>query len=223
MTRLPRESKPLRHPAGLREFPVDARATDRASRVASAPLRAHAGATTPAEATGFVPFATLFGGVSGLWQPSPECRRVGLRIKLFEVCSTFTRVPACALAEPPSGGPFPSECFRPPRSLWQPLRVLPAGTNSCRAGFAPAEAQCLSTAHENQDPYEQRRKTPQTTKHGLAPVACRTARRMKDARLLCLGRRARHSKWQVQAKPIRERALQRSLLASNWSQHTKKP
>ena len=152
MTRLPRYSKPRRHPAGpswpSRVPGGRVRATARASRVASAPLRAQAGAPAPAEATGFVSFATLFGGVSGRWPPSPACRRAGLRINPFGACSTFPRVPACALAEPPAGGPFPSACFRPHRYLWQPLRVLPAGTNSCRAGLPPAEGRCLGTAND---------------------------------------------------------------------------
>ena len=43
--------------------------------------------------------------------------------------------------------PVASECFRRCRYLHHPLRLLPAGTDSCRAGFAPAEEWRLSTAH----------------------------------------------------------------------------
>ena len=35
-------------------------------------------------------------------RPSPKFRRVGFRIIRFEACSTFTRVPARMVAEPPS-------------------------------------------------------------------------------------------------------------------------
>ena len=56
-------------------------------------------------------------------------------------------VAACVLAESPNGDPFASECFSPCRYLHEPLRLLPAGTTVCRAGFAPAGGQCLSTAH----------------------------------------------------------------------------
>ena len=52
-------------------------------------------------------FATLFVGVSGRWRPSPLRRGVGLRIKPFGACSTFTRVMACALPEPPVAALFP--------------------------------------------------------------------------------------------------------------------
>ena len=52
-------------------------------------------------------FATIFGGVSGRWQPSPTKRRVGLRMGRFEACSAFTRVAACVLAEPPTAALFP--------------------------------------------------------------------------------------------------------------------
>ena len=34
-------------------------------------------------------------------RPSPNLRRVGFRIARFEACPAFTRVPACAAAEPP--------------------------------------------------------------------------------------------------------------------------
>jgi hypothetical protein len=34
-------------------------------------------------------------------QPSPFCRRVGIRISTFEACSDFTRVTARRIAQPP--------------------------------------------------------------------------------------------------------------------------
>ena len=34
-------------------------------------------------------------------RPSPDYSRVGFRVKRFEACSAFTRVPACMVAEPP--------------------------------------------------------------------------------------------------------------------------
>ena len=53
--------------------------------------------------------------------------------------------PAWSLGRPRR--PVCSECFRPCRYLHNPLRLLPAGATACRAGFAPAEGRCLSTAH----------------------------------------------------------------------------
>ena len=43
--------------------------------------------------------------------------------------------------------PVPPKCFERCRYLHHPLRLLPAGATVCRAGFAPAEGRCLSTAH----------------------------------------------------------------------------
>jgi len=40
------------------------------------------------------------------WQPSPDIRRVGFRIKRFEACSAFTRVAARVVAEPPKAARF---------------------------------------------------------------------------------------------------------------------
>ena len=77
-------------------------------------------------------------------QPSPNYRRVGFRIPIFEACSTFTLITACMLAWSPSD---------PLHRRLQPLlpvlllRLLPAGAIVCRAGFAPAGRPCLRTAH----------------------------------------------------------------------------
>ena len=38
---------------------------------------------------------------SPLMQPSPNTRRVGIRIVTFEACSGFTHVTACRIAQPP--------------------------------------------------------------------------------------------------------------------------
>ena len=99
-------------------------ATDRASRVASTPLRGHAVARPPAERAGHV-------SLRAHWRyrslaASPRLRRAGLRIEIFEACSAFTRVTACTPAEPPDSGPFHrsasvhvvssanrSDCYRP--------------------------------------------------------------------------------------------------------------
>ena len=43
--------------------------------------------------------------------------------------------------------PVPPKCFERCRYLHHPLRLLPAGATVCRAGFAPAERRCLSTAY----------------------------------------------------------------------------
>ena len=59
------------------------------------PLYTHAGANTPAEP---------LNAVARLVQrrrPSQSDNPVGLRITLFEACSTFTHVPACVLARSP--------------------------------------------------------------------------------------------------------------------------
>ena len=55
----------------------------------------HAVATTPAESLGAIVVR-----LPQQWQPSPNFRRVGFRIALFEACSAFTRVTACMLAKP---------------------------------------------------------------------------------------------------------------------------
>ena len=67
--------------------------------------------------------------------------------RLFRGLLGVHLIPACMLAEPPTGDPFTAECFSPCRCLHEPLRLLPAGTTVRRAGFAPAGGQCLSTAH----------------------------------------------------------------------------
>src|SRR4029077_15274752 len=71
-------------------------------------------------------------------------RRVGLRIVLFEACSTFTRVTACKLALSPIRDTH-SEGF----SYFVTSIAAPAasGWSVCRVGLAPTGKRRLVTAH----------------------------------------------------------------------------
>ena len=71
-------------------------------------------------------------------------RRVGLRIVLFEACSTFTRVTACTLALSPIRDTH-SEGF----SYFVTSIAAPAasGWSVCRVGLAPTGKRRLVTAH----------------------------------------------------------------------------
>ena len=53
--------------------------------------------------------------------------------------------PACVLSR--HRDPFTSECFSAIRCLLSPLRLLPAGTTSCRVGLSPTGDRRLCTAH----------------------------------------------------------------------------
>ena len=69
--------------------------TDRASRVATSSIfhacrRHYPGGYVSVLASLYFPIRH---------RPSPNYRRVGSRIALFEACSAFTRVPACTVAE----------------------------------------------------------------------------------------------------------------------------
>ena len=80
------------------------------------------------------------------WQPSPFPRRVGFRITCFEACAAFTRVVACVVAEPPEA----ARCIGVLQTMSLPPPSAPTATgwsDSCRAGFAPAEDWRLLTAH----------------------------------------------------------------------------
>ena len=107
---------------------------------------------------------TIFGGVSGRGQPSLRFGRVGLRIRLFEACSAFPRVAACVLAEPPTAALFPRSASGHIVPSVNRSESYPAGTNSCRAGFAPAEAQYLFTAHAHIVPDTERVRFSRTFK-----------------------------------------------------------
>ena len=67
---------------------------------------------------------------------SPRC--ISLTLHLAHV-TTPTTPHICLL----------SKCFNACRYLHAPLRVLPAGATSCRAGITPAEDQRLITAHQD--------------------------------------------------------------------------
>ena len=79
-------------------------------------------------------------------QPSPISRRVGFRIKRFGACSAFTRVAARMVAKPP----LATRCIGVLQTMSLPPSSAPTATgwsDSCRAGFAPAEEWRLFTAH----------------------------------------------------------------------------
>ena len=116
-------------------------ATGRASRVASTPL--------------FHACRRHYPGGAGRcwrrslpdpWQPSPLNRRVGFRAIGFEACSAFTRVAARMVTEPPEAtlaiGVLQTMSL-PPSSA----PTVTGWSDSCRAGFAPAEDWRLLAAH----------------------------------------------------------------------------
>ena len=102
VTRLHRYFEPLRHPSqpgpSLTSCQwIHAAITAGTSRVAPGPLCLHAVANTPAgpmETCSLIRFHRL--------RLSPNRRRVGPCIALFEACSAFTHVTACTLAKSPS-------------------------------------------------------------------------------------------------------------------------
>ena len=142
---LPRYYKPIRHPAGpacpSRGSGRNVRSTDRASRVAPAPLF-HACRRHYPGGTGRCVCRSL----PGPWQPSPKNRRVGFRITRFEACSAFTRVAARMVARPPKAARF-TEVLQAMSLPPSPAPIATGWSDSCRAGFAPTEGRCLSTAH----------------------------------------------------------------------------
>src|SRR6516165_4763723 len=80
-------------------------------------------------------------------RPSPYTRKVGDHIGRFEACSTFTRVTACQLAEPPKR-PVCLEGFDGFVSSPRRFDSYRLERPSCRVGIAPTEDQHLCTAHE---------------------------------------------------------------------------
>ena len=116
-------------------------ATGRASRVASVPLF-HACCRHYPGGAG----RCLRRSLPDPWQPSPLNRRVGFRIIGFEACTAFrTLRPAWSLSRPRR--PFGVEVLQT-MSLPPPSAPTVTGwSDSCRAGFAPAEEQRLFTAH----------------------------------------------------------------------------
>ncbi|HEY8748743.1 MAG TPA: hypothetical protein VIM11_12260, partial [Tepidisphaeraceae bacterium] len=72
--------------------------------------------------------------------------RVGLRIVLFEACSTFTRVAACTLALSPIRDTLIEGFSHFVASMTAPIA---SGWSGCRVGFAPTGKRRLCTAHAN--------------------------------------------------------------------------
>ena len=79
------------------------------------------------------------------WQPSPKFWWVGFRIASFEACSAFTYVTACILAKSLYMTLYIGVFSRFVAST--PAPIATGWSDSCRAGFAPAERPCLCTAH----------------------------------------------------------------------------
>ncbi|CDQ11467.1 protein of unknown function [Acidithiobacillus ferrivorans] len=71
--------------------------------------------------------------------------RVGFRITLFEACSVFTHVATCILTKPLFMALYTGGFSRFVTSTTAPIAT--GWSDSCRAGFAPAERPCLCTAH----------------------------------------------------------------------------
>jgi hypothetical protein len=113
------------------------------SRVAHGPHCLHAVATTPAD-----PMETCSLVHSHRLRPSPNRRRVGPCIVVFEACSAFTHVTACMLAESPMrpSTPKASAASLPPLLL----RLLPGGTNQLPGGISlPLRTSAFFTAHSD--------------------------------------------------------------------------
>jgi hypothetical protein len=134
ITRLHQYFEPLRHPSqpGLSLTScqlIHTAITAGTSRVASGPLCLHAVATTSAG-----PMETCSLVHSHRLRPSPNRRRVGPCIAIFEACSAFTHVTACMLTESPTrpSTPKASAASLPPPLL----RLLPGGTNQFPGGIS---------------------------------------------------------------------------------------
>ena len=117
-----------------------ARATppDRASRVASIPLF-HACCRHYPGGTG----RCMRRSLPDQCQPSPFPWRVGFRIARFGACSAFTHVAARMVAKPPVAARY----IEVLQTMSLPPSSAPTATgwsDSCRAGFAPAEKWRLS-------------------------------------------------------------------------------
>ena len=95
---LPRYYGPLRHPMppglALTGFRLNSRPSHRASRVDAPLLCTHAIANTPVFLCG-----ALIARFPQRRRPSPVSHQLGIHITLFEACSAFTHIMACALAD----------------------------------------------------------------------------------------------------------------------------
>ncbi|MEM9156104.1 MAG: hypothetical protein AAGB13_13900 [Cyanobacteria bacterium P01_F01_bin.33] len=77
---------------------------------------------------------------SPLTRPSPNGRRVGIRIDTFEACSGFTRVTARRIAQPPKAtfvtrlqsSQLPNQTARQLPDLSTSIRVDPSSTGNSR-------------------------------------------------------------------------------------------
>jgi hypothetical protein len=90
---------------------------------------------------------------SPLMQPSPNGRRVGIRIVTFEACSGFTRVTAHRIAQPPKvtfvtrlqPSQLPGQAARQLPDLSTIIRVEPSSTDdSRRQGALPIADLCAT-------------------------------------------------------------------------------
>jgi len=151
ITRLHRYYGPIRHPKrpglSLTGYQLDVTNIHRIGlpvlRLVS--LCIHAVATTPAETLGAVVH------LPQRHRPSPLHGWVGFRIGLFEACSAFTHVTACILTKSPISDLLHRSVSTALLPL-PPLRLLPAGTTSCRTRITLAENLRLFTAHHAKQP-----------------------------------------------------------------------
>src|SRR5688572_1123521 len=88
-------------------------------------------------------------------QPSPNGRRVGIRIVTFEACSGFTRVTARRIAQPPMAtfvarlrpGQLPDQAARQLPDLSTTIRVEPSSTDDSRLrGALPGSDSCSAAS-----------------------------------------------------------------------------
>ena len=93
---------------------------------------------------------------SPLMQPSPNGRRVGIRIVTFEACSGFTRVTARRIAQPPKvtfvtrlqPSQLPGQTARQLPDLSTIIRVEPSCTDDSRLrGALPIADSCIAANH----------------------------------------------------------------------------
>src|SRR5262245_37571409 len=108
-------------------------------------------------------------------QPSPNGRRVGIRIVTFEACSGFTRVTARRIAQPPKvtfvtrlqSRQLPSEATRQLPDLSTIIRVEPSSTGDSRLQGALPQTDLSGRSKVRQQNAEVTR-SPQS--HARAPL-----------------------------------------------------
>jgi len=140
---------PLRHPIppglALTGFRLSSRPRHRASRVDAPLLCTHAIAITPVFLCG-----ALIARFPQRRRPSLVSHQLGIHITLFEACSAFTHIMACALAD----RLFSDLLHRRLRPWQLPTTNAPVATgwsDSCRVGYPPPTgvARPFHGAHEN--------------------------------------------------------------------------